>query len=250
MTRKISITLSALLGLLVLPATGCVSAARYAELEDNYEEQRQVNRDMELEQERILQENARLKHEQELLEAQNATLASGRGGQDDGEVSRMLNEALERLASAFETSTVSSGDYYPEVERQGNRVVFRFSGDVSFQLGKADLTEAAKQALRTVAGELKSNNETIRIDGHTDNIPVKNPTTVAAFKDNLGLSAARARAVYDFLVANGVAAKRCYFAGFGEHFPRASNATDQGRLQNRRVEVFVGSRAALGLPIR
>jgi outer membrane protein OmpA-like peptidoglycan-associated protein len=75
-----------------------------------------------------------------------------------------------------------------------------------------------------------SDNPEIRIEirGHTDNVGEPG--------ENQMLSESRARAVYDWLVEKGVASGRLSSRGFGEKMPIASNDTEQGRQDNRRVE--------------
>ena len=67
----------------------------------------------------------------------------------------------------------------------------------------------------------------VEIEGHTDN--------VGSESHNLKLSENRAKAVYDFLVKNGVDAKRMTFKGFGASQPITKNDTEQGRAANRRT---------------
>ena len=71
----------------------------------------------------------------------------------------------------------------------------------------------------------------IRIDGHTDN--------VGKAADNLALSNNRARSVVDYLTSRGIAKERLTFKGFGSAKPVADNATEEGRAQNRRTELWV-----------
>lgn len=74
-------------------------------------------------------------------------------------------------------------------------------------------------------------NVNIEIQGHTDNVGNTNL--------NETLSTNRAKSVYDYLVKNGIAAKRLRFSGFGETKPQADNTTEEGRKQNRRTEFIV-----------
>jgi flagellar motor protein MotB len=93
-----------------------------------------------------------------------------------------------------------------------------------------------------VAELLKGRRERIRVDGHTDNVPIGKPETRARYPfGNLDLSMDRALRVADFLVKSGVEAARVSGAGFGEHAPRADNATTEGRARNRRVEIQLQS---------
>ncbi|MGE0739112.1 flagellar motor protein MotB [Sulfurimonas sp.] len=83
-------------------------------------------------------------------------------------------------------------------------------------------------------------NETlVSVRGHTDN---QGPAIKSPYKDNWELSAARAISVLQELILDGVDPKRISAAGYAEFSPRATNTTESGREQNRRVEIhFVGS---------
>jgi len=71
----------------------------------------------------------------------------------------------------------------------------------------------------------------ILIEGHTDSIGTD--------EYNLGLSQRRAKAVYDFLASQDVAESRMSWEGYGESRPVADNDTDEGRQQNRRVDLVI-----------
>ena len=77
--------------------------------------------------------------------------------------------------------------------------------------------------------------EALRVDGHTDNVPIK----VSGWKDNFHLSAMRAHTVLKALVGEGISSERIFLAGFGLHRPQVSNDTREGRQQNRRVEILI-----------
>ena len=99
-----------------------------------------------------------------------------------------------------------------------------------FDTGKAIIKDQAKGPLYTVVMWLKENpNAKVEVSGHTDNVGG------AAY--NQKLSEARAKAVYDYFVANGVNADRLSYAGYGMERPIAPNDTPEGRQQNRRVEL-------------
>ena len=101
---------------------------------------------------------------------------------------------------------------------------------VTFATGRAELTDASKAILLTVAQSLVANpGIRVEVAGHTDNT---GPRAV-----NERLSQARAEAVRDFLIRNGVAQGRLTAHGYGPNQPVASNATAAGRAQNRRVEL-------------
>ena len=105
-------------------------------------------------------------------------------------------------------------------------------GDVLFESGQSALKKDAQSSLVEVVDLLQSQpDHKIRIEGHTD-------STGDAIA-NLKLSEQRANKVMDSLVALGVDQVRIAAAGMGEDFPIASNDTEKGRTQNRRVDVIL-----------
>ncbi len=105
-------------------------------------------------------------------------------------------------------------------------------GDVLFETGQSGLREEAQSSLVEVVDLLQSQpDHKIRIEGHTD-------STGDAIA-NLKLSAQRANKVMESLVALGVDSARVTAGGMGEDFPIASNETEDGRSQNRRVDVIL-----------
>lgn len=102
----------------------------------------------------------------------------------------------------------------------------------SFETGKAELNAAAKKEIAKEAGEIKKiEYRRIIIEGHTD--------STGSEEINKKLSEARAKAVYDEFVLNGIPGEKMIYAGFGSDTPRYTNDTAQGRADNRRVEIFV-----------
>jgi len=105
-------------------------------------------------------------------------------------------------------------------------------GDVLFESDQAELTADAMRKLYPLVSLLKERPErSIIIEGHTD--------SAGAETYNQELSENRALAVRDFLAANGIDPQRITARGYGEDYPVASNATQTGRQDNRRVEVVV-----------
>lgn len=104
--------------------------------------------------------------------------------------------------------------------------------NVFFESGSAQLKPQSKTELERLK-QLLNDHKTlnIQINGHTDN--------VGPDADNLRLSEQRAKAVYEYLVQNGIPAARLRFKGFGETQPVASNETPEGRQKNRRTEFVV-----------
>jgi outer membrane protein OmpA-like peptidoglycan-associated protein len=104
--------------------------------------------------------------------------------------------------------------------------------NVFFETGSAALKKESRTELNRLKKLLNDNPSLkIQINGHTDD--------VGSEADNLKLSGDRAKAVYSFLIENGIDAKRLKFKGFGETLPVASNDTEAGRQQNRRTEFVI-----------
>jgi outer membrane protein OmpA-like peptidoglycan-associated protein len=97
---------------------------------------------------------------------------------------------------------------------------------------KANLKPGATRSLTNVAQFLRENPERqITIEGYTDN--------VGSDAYNRELSQRRADSVRDFLVQSGISADRITARGLGEEYPVASNDTQAGRQQNRRVQIII-----------
>src|SRR5690606_9666383 len=122
----------------------------------------------------------------------------------------------------------------PVVAPTATKVVL--NADTFFDFDKSTLKPEGRQVLDQVAAQVSSINlETLIATGHTDSIGTE--------QYNQGLSERRANSVKEYLVSKGVDPNRIYVEGKGETQPVASNATREGRAQNRRVEIeIVGTR--------
>lgn len=107
-----------------------------------------------------------------------------------------------------------------------------------FNSGEARLMPGAADKIKRIAAVLMQYGLDMRVEGHSDNVPIHN----AAFNSNWDLSTARAMAVAMMLVnESGVDPKRMSIAGYGEYHPVASNDTPEGRRANRRVDIVIVS---------
>jgi outer membrane protein OmpA-like peptidoglycan-associated protein len=105
-------------------------------------------------------------------------------------------------------------------------------GDVLFATGRSELSGGAPARLSKLAAFLNEYpDRNIAIEGHTDN--------VGSDSNNMSLSQRRADSVRSYLANQGIAMARLRTTGLGEGSPVASNDTDTGRQQNRRVEVII-----------
>ena len=119
------------------------------------------------------------------------------------------------------------------------------SGSVLFAAGSDELSSEGRQLLKSLVQPLKvylgERDEMLMVSGFTDNTQMRGKK--AAFDDNLELSAQRALTVTRALIAEGMPAAQVFAAAFGAQQPVASNADEQGRAQNRRVEMAPVPRA-------
>jgi chemotaxis protein MotB len=105
-----------------------------------------------------------------------------------------------------------------------------------FASGQAQLMPGAADKIKRIAAVLTEYGLDMRVEGHTDNVPIHNTT----FASNWDLSTARAMAVAMMLIGEaGVDPGRISIAGYGEYHPAASNDTADGRRANRRVDIVV-----------
>jgi len=154
---------------------------------------------------------------------------------------RKQREASEKRLAAFRDLTekfrslVDTGKLKVTF-RQGQMVLELPSG-VLFSSGKAKLSSGGEAALQEILDVLKSfNNRRFLIAGHTDNIPVKS----RKFVNNWALSTARAVSVVLYMTDKaGFSATNLAAAGYGEFSPVGDNSTDEGRAQNRRIEIIL-----------
>jgi outer membrane protein OmpA-like peptidoglycan-associated protein len=118
-----------------------------------------------------------------------------------------------------------------------NRLRANIPADAGFDVNRSEIKPNLRTVLDRFAGTMTEHSvTTIEIIGHTDNT---GSDTV-----NDPLSVARANATRDYLVSRGVSPQRISTSGRGERQPIASNDTEGGRAQNRRVEIFVAEAAA------
>ena len=119
-----------------------------------------------------------------------------------------------------------------DVIRQGDDLLLRMPSGITFQVDRYDIQPQFQSTLNEIASTLNAYESTyIDVMGHTDS------TGSDAY--NQGLSERRAQAVANYLVAQGVNGARIATRGYGESSPIASNDTEGGRQQNRRVEIKV-----------
>jgi chemotaxis protein MotB len=124
-----------------------------------------------------------------------------------------------------------------EVERDGDSVIIRLGQQDSFASGSAALQPSFTETLISVGNAVNNTGGLVRVEGHTDNIPV---AFSERFRSNWDLSSARSASVANFLLDNSqLQPGRVTITGLADSEPIADNSTAAGRAQNRRIEVIV-----------
>ncbi|HEY8354514.1 MAG TPA: flagellar motor protein MotD [Methylophilaceae bacterium] len=156
---------------------------------------------------------------------------------------QMRNEKWRREREAMTAMALGvSQALAPLIEQGDVRVVQNHRGiridigsSILFASGSADLEVGALPVLLEVAERLAGKSNAIQVEGHTDDVPIRN----YLFFSNWELSAARASSVVRLLEQNGIEAERLSAVGYGSSRPVAGNDTAEGRAQNRRVSIMV-----------
>lgn len=150
------------------------------------------------------------------------------------EMAEQLNAALSDLIDA-KVIVVRQSSYSIEVEIQT---------DLLFSSGQAKLSIPAQDILVRLADALKKFPNPIRVEGHTDNVPIRS----SEFLSNWELSAARAATVVHLLMRAGVSPQRMSVIGLSEYRPVADNNDEKGRNRNRRVQLIIPTPPAEPVP--
>ena len=142
--------------------------------------------------------------------------------------------SVEEIKSALSEEIA---DGIAEVEKQGDSVLIRLTKADSFVSGEATLSKNFESTLLRVGTALEDTIGIIRVEGHTDNQMVGFSDR---YKSNFDLSAARAAAVADYLMASTqLQTGRMTITGLADTKPMAENTTPEGRAKNRRIELYL-----------
>jgi outer membrane protein OmpA-like peptidoglycan-associated protein len=165
--------------------------------------------------------------------ARGAVIGAGVGAAAGAGTGAIIGRYMDQQAAELDRKVPSA-----KIERQGDEVVVVFNSAILFDTDSAELKAGAKQDLGELAGVLKQYDQTnLVVEGHTDSTGTE--------EHNQALSERRAHAVVDFLREHGVASARLDARGMSEDHPVASNATAEGRQQNRRVHIAIAPNAEL-----
>jgi outer membrane protein OmpA-like peptidoglycan-associated protein len=155
----------------------------------------------------------------------NALIGAAIGGLAGGAIGNYMDQQEAELRAQLQGTGVS-------VTRMGDRIVLNMPSNVTFATDQDQVIPPFYRTLDSVAIVLNKFNKTlIDVNGHTD--------STGSLAHNQGLSERRAASVANYLGSRGVDQRRMSTLGFGPSQPVASNATPDGRAQNRRVEVLI-----------
>lgn len=145
---------------------------------------------------------------------------------------RQLWELFEELVELIEQEGLTG----VQLDLQERGLVVRFAEQVFFDLGEATLKPEARETLRKLAGTLRSLPNPLRVEGHTDNLPINTPR----FPSNWELSVHRATNVVRFLIEEeGFDPQKLSAAGYSEYRPLKPNDSAENRAMNRRVDIVI-----------
>ena len=145
-----------------------------------------------------------------------------------GVLMRMERQVQDAMQSLIDAKLVT-------VRRENMWLEIEINTDILFTSGAGEFSAAAAPVLDKLAEVLKRFPNPIRVEGHTDDRPIR----TAAFPSNWELSAARAASVVHEFTKAGIDPLRLEIVGFGEFHPRQPNTSVEGRNANRRVAILV-----------
>ncbi len=166
-----------------------------------------------------------------VAETTSSVAASAEAVTTSDELSQISDLVTEKFSQLIDDQMiqVSSNELWLQIELKDS---------ILFSSGSADASEQAQKIFDEIALILKSYSNPVQVEGFTDNIPINS----AKYPTNWELSTARASAIVKYLASKGVTPERLSAVGYGEYQPVASNETDVGRAQNRRVAIMVAKR--------
>ena len=151
------------------------------------------------------------------------TVVAGQTAQDD------LQLRLEKeLSEALRLQRV-------DIHRDARGLIVSLPQEAAFGTGSTEISAEARDLIGRVAAAVAPTVHAIRIEGHTDNVPIR----TSRYASNWELSTARASAVVAFLVEAEFDPTRLSAAGYGEFHPRVANDTAENRARNRRIDIVI-----------
>lgn len=201
-------------------------------LSENASRNRELLKELEVKEEKLAKEQARLEKMQKDLSYREKRI---------NELESMIaaeEEKMNTLKENLSKALVNFEDRGLSVEQRDGKVYVSMENKLLFSSGSWSVGNEGQQAVKELGKVLASNSDiNVLIEGHTDNVPYNGS---GALKDNWDLSTKRATEVLKLLIKNSnINPKNLTAAGRGEFAPVASNSTGTGKAKNRRIEVVL-----------
>lgn len=154
-------------------------------------------------------------------------------GQGDIDAENMSIEGIKAKLDKFAADNGIQNKLVSSMEERG--LVVSIQETLLFESGSSNIDSSAREILRNISTVLASAPNQIRVEGHTDNLPIH----TAQFPSNWELSVIRATNVVQILQNQGITPNRLSAAGYGEFRPIASNVNAEGNGKNRRIDLII-----------
>ena len=242
----------ALLAAASLVLAGCVSNARYTEVQQERDLLQARNEALQSQIDNATQARDAIAQEKAMLAQEKNTLASEKTAllqnvnvlqskeNELGSKLREQEEEAKRLQATYDglvgnlKKELKAGQIQVQQLRDGLRV--NVAQDILFDSGSAEVDQNGTEVLGRVALQLKKSSHQIMVIGHTDNKPI-GPALVKQYPTNWELAGARAASVVRLFEHSGLSTKRLLAVSLADVKPVASNSTPEGRAKNRRIEI-------------
>ena len=154
-------------------------------------------------------------------------------GQGNADLEKMSIDAIKAKLDKFAADNGIQATLVTSIEERG--LVVSIQETLLFESGSAGITTQARAILEKISTVLATAPNQIKVEGHTDNLPIKTPQ----FPSNWELSVIRSTNVVQILQGDGITPVRLSATGYGEYRPIASNDTEAGRSKNRRIDLII-----------
>jgi chemotaxis protein MotB len=181
--------------------------------------------------ERLLQQNTELAGDKQML-TESITLLRKNKEKEVEKVSGTYEDLLEKMGKEIQQGQIA-------ITELKGKLTVDVVDKILFDSGKAEIKPEGMEVLSRVVDVLATaTDKVIRVEGHTDNVPIKG-NLARRYPTNWELSSARALTVVRYLEAQGLDPHILSAVAFGEHRPAAPNDTPEGRAKNRRIAIVL-----------
>lgn len=210
---------------------GCVSSSQYRKSQDDLSK-------CVTDKQGLQQDKQGLQQQVDALNSEKTNLAQTAQAKDE-EINK-LKGTYDQLVGSLKNE-IANGEI--QVTQLKDKLTLNLVEKILFDSGRAQIKDTGKEVLDRIGNVLKNvQDKDIRIEGHTDNVPVGRKLR-ETYPTNWELSTARATNVVRYLQENdGVDPTRLIAAGFSEFHPVASNETPEGQAENRRIDIVLVAR--------